>query len=137
MSGFGTDEGFGLKIERFRQLASASIANKRAQRAKAAPAAPPAQARKPARFGLEPEQIEIPHIEDLIDPGILAEKIINAGRASRGEMPIATPTPSGVAASVLAAGDLARAGGPQRPVPEGLAKQIIEAGVKRRRPMGS
>jgi hypothetical protein len=135
MSGFGTDESFGLKIERFRQLAAGFVANKRAKAAPAAPRAP--QARTPMRFGLEPTDISVPKIEDFFDPEDLAAKAVNAGRMSCGELPIPTPAPVGLAVEVLNAAALARAGGRPLPAPSGLAKQILEAGEKRRKPMGT
>jgi hypothetical protein len=139
MGSFGTDEGFSLKIERFRQLAAGFVANKRSQRtqaAKPAPAAPPAQTRKPVRYSLEPTEIEIPAVADFVDPEDFAAKIVRSGQMARGKLPIPTPAPSGLAAEILRAGNLARSGGPQRELPTGTAAAIIAAGEKRRKPRG-
>ena len=133
MGSFGTDESLKLKLAMWESMAKAAVAGKRA---KAAPAAPRAQARTPVRFSLDLTEVAVPRITDFIDPETLSAKVIRAGQMARGELPIPTPTPSGTAAQVLAAGELARGVGPQRPAPEGLAKQILEAGAKRREPRG-
>jgi hypothetical protein len=70
------------------------------------------------------------------DPAAFAAQVIRAGQKARGELAEETPQPTGFAAAVLAAADLARAGGPALPEPTGLAAQIIAAGEKRRKPMG-
>ena len=122
--------GFDRKIEFWRILAKAAVAGKRAKAAPAAPRAP--QARTPVRYSLDPIEIAIPKPADFIDPETLSAKVIRAGQMARGELPITTPVPTGTAAAVLAAGDLARAGGPALPAPTGLAEQIVAAGRKRR-----
>jgi hypothetical protein len=72
----------------------------------------------------------------VVNPTATAKAIIEAGRKARGETDDAISMPTGFAAAVLAAADLARAGGPALPEPTGLAAQIIAAGEKRRKPMG-
>jgi len=71
------------------------------------------------------------------DPASFAAQVIKAGQKARGELVEEMPKPTGLAAKVLAAGELARSGGPQRPAPEGLAAAIIAAGAKRRQPRGA
>jgi hypothetical protein len=133
--------GFDSRIDLWRMMAPAAVADlKRAARARAsrAPerAAPTAASRTKVTAEIDPTEIDIPKIGDFVDPEDLAAKVVRAGQMSRGEIPIPAPTPSGVAAAIHAAGDLARAGGPSLPAPTGLAAQIIAAGEKRRRPMG-
>jgi hypothetical protein len=48
------------------------------------------------------------------------------------EQPLADAT----AMAILAAAEMARAGGPERPAPSGLAAAIVAAGEKRRQPRG-
>jgi hypothetical protein len=133
MSGFGTDEGFSLKIGRFRQLAAGFVA-------KRASAAPPAQARAAptAAAPVIVDTSDFDNIDDLdidLDPTKWARAITAAGDLARaGGSHLVKP--SGVAAEILAAAALARAGGPQRPPPESLAAAIIAAGIKRRAPRG-
>ena len=62
----------------------------------------------------------------------LAEQIIRAGQKARGELPAALPPVTGIAAKILEAAELARAGGHPLPEPTGLAAKILAAGRKGR-----
>jgi hypothetical protein len=66
------------------------------------------------------------------DPAALAEQIVKAGQRARGELADETPRPTGQAAAIHKAADLARAGGRPLPAPTGVAEQIILAGKRRR-----
>jgi len=128
-----TMSGFDQKIEFWRTLASAAVADrKRAKAAKPAPAAPPARSRTPVRFSLDPTEIEIPAVADFLDSTDTAAKIVDAGRMARGEVPIPLAAPSGHAAAILNAAETARSGGRPLQKPTGTAAAILAAGKKRR-----
>jgi hypothetical protein len=106
----------------FQRVAASRERDKRAKPARSAPASPANHA-NPVQRGVS-------------DPAALAEQIVRAGQRARGELANEIPQATGMPAAIHTAAETARAGGPSLPAPEGLAAQILAAGVKRRRPMG-
>jgi hypothetical protein len=91
-------------------------------------------------FVRDPSSSPFAHLANFGTPEIEPPQVVELFVAGRGsdaaEFEMHVVDLKATARAILKAGEMARGTGPQRPEPTGLAAQILEAGRKRRKPMG-